>query len=253
MAGKIFLINVGSNAKHSFCSPIFPDRTFEFIPIPEEKEIPYPHGIKYKDLRSHYNPAEDLSMYIPENFKDVTIHNDPEFDTFTYGDNCDVNTRASSLREVSRGDFLLFISRLQKWDDIRPTNDFGFYFIGYIHVDQVVGSVIKPMDDSFLRRFSVNAHVRAAMSDKHMWNSFWLFSGSSWSKRFLKAVPVTKEFSDKVFRKSNGQRWEWGANRTELQVIGSYTRTCRAILNSEKELDKERVDILWDWIAEHAE
>ena len=252
MAGKIFLINVGSNTKHIFCSPVFPDRTFEFIPIPEDREVQYLHGSKYKDLRSYYNPTDDLSLYIPDNFQDTTMHNDPEFDTFTYGDNCDVNPRASALRQVSRGDFLLFISRLQKWNEASATNNFGFYFIGYMHVDQIVNSVINTMDSSLMKRFSVNAHVRSAMSDKNMWNGFWLFSGSSWSRRFLKAVPVTREFSDKVFRQSNGQKWKWGKNRTELQVIGSYTRTCRAILNPQKNVDKKRIDILWDWISKYS-
>ena len=253
MSGKVFLINVGSNANHSFCSPIFDDRTFEFIPIPEDIEGSYPHGIKYKDLRSYYDPSRDLDLYVPENLREVAMHNDPEFDTFTYGDNCDVNPRASALRKVSRGDFLIFISRLQNWTKGAPTNIFGFYLIGYIHVDQVVGSVVNPLEKGLMSRFSVNAHVRAAMFDKSMWNSFWLFSGSSWSKRFLKAVPVTKKFCDDVFRKSNGQKWDWGENRTDLQVIGSYTRTCRPILNSNIESDHKRIDILWKLISKYSE
>ena len=157
------------------------------------------------------------------------------------------------MRKVSRGDFLIFISRLQNWTKGARTNIFGFYLIGYIHVDQVVGSVVNPLEKGLMSRFSVNAHVRAAMFDKSMWNSFWLFSGSSWSKRFLKAVPVTKKFCDDVFRKSNGQKWDWGENRTDLQVIGSYTRTCRPILNSNTESDHKRIDILWKWISKYSE
>ena len=40
MSGRIFLINVGTNASHGFCSPIFEDRTFEFLPIPEDRRLP---------------------------------------------------------------------------------------------------------------------------------------------------------------------------------------------------------------------
>ena len=41
MSGKIYVVNVGTNASHLFCSPIFEDGTFEFIPIPEA--VSYTH------------------------------------------------------------------------------------------------------------------------------------------------------------------------------------------------------------------
>ena len=51
MAGKIYVVNVGSNASHNFCSPIFGDRTFEFIPIPEDRQLPGTHGLEYRQLK----------------------------------------------------------------------------------------------------------------------------------------------------------------------------------------------------------
>jgi len=64
---------------------------------------------------------------------------------------------------------------------------------------------------------------------------------------------VTKSFCDYVFRKSNGDKWDWKENRTDLQVIGSYTRTCRPILNSNIESDHKRINILWEWISKYSE
>ena len=60
----------------------------------------------------------------------ITAHSDPEFDTFTYGDNCDVNPRAMGMRGVNRGDFLLFISRLQGGSQGSQLKDLGFSLSG---------------------------------------------------------------------------------------------------------------------------
>ena len=129
MEGKIYVVNVGSNASHNFCSPILADRTFEFIPIPEDRQLPGSHGLEYQQLNSFYDPQENLSKYMPETMATVTAHSDPEFDTFTYGDNCEVNPRAMSLRQVKRGDFLFFLSRMELCIGSQRTGNFGFYFI----------------------------------------------------------------------------------------------------------------------------
>ena len=249
---RIFLVNVGSNASHSFCSPIFEDRKFEFIPIPEDRELDPLFGVQYKQLKSFNFPENDLMEFIPERFWSKTVHSDPEFDTFTYGDNCDVNPRASSLKTVERGDFIFFLSRLQTWKNNRFQNEFGFYLIGYLHVDQIVKSVNSPLDLILMDRFAINAHVRRAMSDQ-LWDSFWLFGGSSWSKRFKKAVPVTRELCDQVFLTSKGLNWRWDEKRTELQVIGSYTRTVRPVINQNDDSQHDRGKILWSWINENCD
>ncbi|MDC0035745.1 hypothetical protein OAJ44_05265 [Chloroflexi bacterium] len=252
MAGKIYIVNVGSNASHNFCSPIFEDRTFEFIPIPEDRKLPNAHGLTYRQLNSFYEPERSISMYLPEAMGEVTAHNDPEFDTYTYGDNCEVNPRAMGMREVDRGDFLLFISRLQHWRTGKPTERYGFYFIGYLHVDQVLKSVSQQPSELEMQRFQVNSHIRRGMSDKSLWDNFWVFGGSSWSNRFYKAVPVTKDLCNKVFVTAAGTSWEWKEGRTDLQTIGSYTRTCRCVIDSSDPEGKIRAGNLWDWIDKYS-
>ena len=252
MSGKIYVVNVGTNASHLFCSPIFEDGTFEFIPIPEDRQIDGAHGVQYRDLRSFYSPTEDLSEFIPDRFLDVTTHNDPEFDSFTYGDNCDVNARARALRGVERGDFLFFLARLQNYRkelaELTPLSEFGFYFVGFIHVDRIYRSVTDPLSTLDLEPINLNAHVRRAMTDDSLWDSFWVFCGSSWSRRFKKAVPVTRELCEKIFTSADGSPWRWGGGRTDLQVIGSYTRTCRCAIDPSAPDGLERESVLWDWI-----
>jgi len=252
LSGKIFIINVGSNASHKFCSPLFQDMTFEFIPIPEDRQLSNINGQVYGDLHSFYYAGKNLRKYIPKEFQMITAHNDPEFDTFTYGDNCDVNPRAMALRQVSRGDYLFFIARLENWMDDKKSGVFGFYFIGYLHVDQILSSVDVRPEIQTLERYLANAHVRRAMDDDSLWDRFWVFAGSSWSKRFLKAVPVTREFCDQVFLSSTGERWEWRDNRSDLQTIGSYTRSCRCAIDPYDDLGKERIAIFWDWVQQHS-
>ena len=253
MSGKIYVINVGSNASHSFCSPIFSDQTFEFIPIPEDRQLPSSHGTEYRNLKSHYDPEQDLSSYIPKNMFGATVHSDPEFDTYTYGDNCEVNPRAMGMKNVARGDFLLFLSRLQYWEAGEPTDNFGFYFIGFIHVDQILRSVWVPPSDLQMERFNVNAHIRRGMADEDLWDGFWVFGGSSWSRRFYKAVPVTRNLCEQVFVAANGSPWEWKEKRTELQTIGSYTRSCRCAIDPAVGNGKARADILWDWVEKYSQ
>ena len=248
MSGKIYIVNVGSNASHKFCSPLFHDRTFEFIPIPEDRQLSDINGQNYSDLRSYYNIDENLNDYLPNDIKKITAHNDPEFDTFTYGDNCDVNPRAMSLRKVSRGDYLFFIARLENWVENKRNGNFGFYFIGYIHVDQILRSVSTRPDIQTLDRFSTNSHIRRAMDDDSLWDGFWVFGGSSWSKRFSKAVPVTKDFCNQVFVSASGQRWNWREDRSELQTIGSYTRSCRCAIDPCDEGGDVRVKLFWEWV-----
>ena len=64
MAGRIYLANVGANASHRFAGPIFADGTFEFLPIPEDRDLPGDHAVRYRDLKAHNEPGADLLRYV---------------------------------------------------------------------------------------------------------------------------------------------------------------------------------------------
>ena len=126
VAGRIFLANVGANASHRFGSPLFSDGTFEFIPMPEDRDLAGGHPVRYRDLRSHRKPGRDLTEHIPSRLWDWPAHSDPEFKTFTYGDNCETSARAVSLKRLECGDFLFFIARMVRMGESRH----GFYLSG---------------------------------------------------------------------------------------------------------------------------
>ena len=251
MPGRIYLANVGANASHRFAGPVFDDGAFEFLPIPEDRQLPAGVGVRYSDLQSHNESGRDLQPYVPPRLWDGTTHNDPEFETFTYGDNCGTSPRAASLKRVEPGDLLLFLARLERWTDGKATGAFGFYLVAYLEIEQVFRDVRSPPDDATLARIRNNAHVRRGFSDPVLWDGFWVFTGSARSRRFPRAVPVTRELAEMAFTTATGSPWRWSPTRTDLQVIGSYTRSCRCIIDPAIPGHQRRARALWEWTARY--
>ena len=165
MSGRIFLANVGANASHRFAGPVFEDGSFEFLPIPEQPDLQGTHAVRYGDLVSFNTPGCGLREYVPERLWDRAAHADPEFESFTYGDNCEWSPRAAGLRSIERGDVLLFLARLERWDRGTRTRTFGFYLVGFLEIDTVLRNVCARPSESEMARFGGNAHVRRGLSD----------------------------------------------------------------------------------------
>ena len=241
---SVFLANVGANSSHRFLSPIFDDGAFEFITIPEEPLQAGPHSVRYRDLRSHYDPKESLGRWIPDRLLDKATHFDPEFGTNTYGDNCEWAPRAFGLKEVRPGDLIFFLVRLARWSGGEFTGESGFFLIGFVEVESIFRAPANPAGAASPARYAANAHVRRAMNDGRYWDGFWVFAGSDRSTCFPRAVPVDRAFADCVLRTASGQPYIWSPNRSELQVIGSYTRTCRRIIDPRDPTSNARTDAL---------
>lgn len=252
MAARVYLANVGANASHRFSSPILPDGTFELIPIPEDRDLPGPYAVRYRDLRCHNGSGRDLTAYVPRRLWDWPAHYDPEFETLTYGDNCQRSPRAASLRHMRPGDLLLFLARLAERLDGGRWGSHGFYLVGFLEVVEVLREIAGRPSDAILRRFAANAHVRRGLSDSSLWDGFWVFRGSARSRRFRRAVPVTRDVATRLFRAADGAPWRWDDGRTELQVIGSYTRSCRCVIDPALPGHRERAEALWEWVDRHA-
>jgi hypothetical protein len=116
------------------------------------------------------------------------------------------------------------------YEDGRFTGTAGFYLIGAIEVEEILRSVRELPGDGQMARFGANAHVRKGLNDAVNWDGFWVFAGTNRVGRFERAVPFARGLCDRVMLTAGGEKWSWDGPRSELQVIGSYTRTCRAIL-----------------------
>ena len=241
---RVYMANVGANSNHrGLFSPLFADGTFEFVPIPSfgENTGTQPKVVRYHDLRSYYNPAHDLLSYVPEIFWNTACHNDPEFESFTYGD-VGENGRSAALTKMKPGDVLLFLARLEDWQSGRRTGQAGLYLIGGL-LAEFAGWVIRQSAEEV--RFKNNAHPYRGDA------RFWGIAGSDQSRRFERAVPINREICDQVFRDAKGKTWLWDKN-TELGTISSYTRACRCVLDTSDANERQRAATLRDWIAQHS-
>ncbi len=223
---RVAIINVGANASHGgLRSPIFPDGTFELLPIPEEGDLNGRSLVTFADLRSRH--GRDLRPFIPPRLWHAAAHLDPEFTTMTYGDHLH-RGRGGNLQRLRQGDLLFFLGRLVVWRDGGFTNAAGFYLLGFLEVSRLVPHLVAPPSPYEMRRWRLNAHVRRALADGGSWDGFCLVEGTPRSRLFRRAVPFPADLAEAVIA-ADGAPWRWGPRRTELQTIGSYTRACRLV------------------------
>jgi len=210
----VFIANVGVNASNTARSPLFDDGSFQLLPIPECRKW-RPPMLRLKDL-------PELAEHAPEALARIPVHLDPDFRSpvKTYGDNCRRAARAFALRKARPGDAILFLARLHP----RSASP-AFYLVGELLVDSILPDVSSDPGPGW---WDANAHVRRARATGE-WDSFWVFRGGAGSGLFPKARPFRREEVATLF----SEPWLWRENRTELQTIGSYTRTIRRLPGAE--------------------
>ena len=144
---------------------------------------------------------------------------------------------------------------MEHWDSDGPTRRYGFYMVGFLKIldaEGVLRDVQVEPSGNRMERFRNNAHIRRGLTDPKHWDRFWAFRGSEQSRRFPYAVPVTRELCQEAFRAADGSPWRWdGQHRSELQVIGSYTRSCRCVIDPSSSDGAVRSDAFWEWIDKY--
>lgn len=111
--------------------PLFDKNEFEFLPIDSEHR--HAHGRTYGNVVGRH--GRKLIEYFPERrqakMRACFIHDDPEFNGFTYGD----PTRPKQgLRELTAGDLLVFYAGLCGWGSCaQPT---ALYIVAYLEVER---------------------------------------------------------------------------------------------------------------------
>jgi hypothetical protein len=182
-------IDTGSGGIHG---PLFADGSFEYIPIPD--------GFKGKsvDKRTYGETfgrkGRTLADYFPEVRREKvfnqSIHFDPEFETFTYGDPTSPKAR---LRELEEGGLLVFYAGLEGWDfHCSP----ALYIIGFFEVarsGKVSSFATKEVDEMFRKNFHV-MHREVFEDQKER---LVLVKGSPNSRLLMKAVRISSLGKDK--------------------------------------------------------
>jgi hypothetical protein len=244
--GHIFIINVGANISSPLQSPLFDDGRFEFVPIPEDNTQDSDESLAYADLKQFNAPNKPLlqlfgRLSVPPQKK---VHYDPEFATWTFGDNV---KKKSNLQDLQVGDFLFFLARLVPYDGRQFNHHKAiFALIGYLEIADRLDDPDNPLftSPSFVR----NAHVRRWKVDPSSFDSFAIFKGSANSRRFRYATPFNRQFVERVpILKVNGSEWGWGQT-TDLGVIGSHTRMVRMHIDPGSTEGPERAERFWQHI-----
>jgi hypothetical protein len=126
---NVVLLRVGIDTGcGGIAGPIFDDGRFEFLPITSDHHV---RGRTYGKLSGRHK--RKLIEYFPERLqakmRDCFVHDDPEFNTYTYGD----PTRPKqSLRRLQKGDLLVFYAGLCGWE--KCTEPTALYIIGIFNV-----------------------------------------------------------------------------------------------------------------------
>lgn len=196
---RALAINVAANTTlPGFRGPVWPDGSFEYVPIPEREPTSEPVPT-YGDLAADLGWRTDVSSVA-----DTDVHLDPEFpeaagERYTYGDEHGV--KASPIADLDRGDWLLFYATLTRHGDPDriPDRDpgepaasqppeWGAYLIGAMRVDRVAtGDEYRALDPDEREPWRTNAHVRRETFDARV-----LVRGDGTDSRlFDRAIPIS--------------------------------------------------------------
>ena len=119
------------------------------------------------------------------------MHDDPEFETFTYGD---PTTLKGRLRELSRGDMLVFYAGLEGWDhDSEP----ALYIVGYFVVTWA-GYATQLPEKELRTLCGRNFHVTNQTVFEKQRDRLVLVKGGAGSRLLTRAVPISAMSTDRA-------------------------------------------------------
>lgn len=190
---QVVLLRVGiDSGSGGIQGPLFRDGSFEFIPIPDKFRGRGVNLMTYGNTRAKHGGC--LITYFPERMRgrrqDQSIHNDPEFETFTYGD---PTPPKRGLRRLTNGDLLVFYCGLKPWPS---GGNEQLYIIGYFRV--LAAGVATDFSCSFLSRyFAKNFHVRHRSVLRRQRSQLVLVKGGPGSRLLAKAHLISSAGRDK--------------------------------------------------------
>jgi hypothetical protein len=182
-------VDTGSGGIHG---PLFQDDSFEYIPIPDGFGI---------DARTYGNfsgrKGKKLVEYFPKlwqvKIQGQSMHVDPEFTTFTYGD---PTPPKAGLRRLEKGDMLIFYCGLAGWDF---NSEPALYLMGYFEVE-AAGRASEFDAEEIKGVFGENFHVRHQSIFEQQKVDLILVKGAEKSRLLKKAVRMSDVGQDRAGR-----------------------------------------------------
>jgi hypothetical protein len=194
---QVALLRVGiDKGSGGIYGPLFEDGSFEYIPIPDE----FGPGGKGVDSRTYGNTpgrqGRSFIDYFPQSrqnkMEDKSLHFDPEFETFTYGD--PTEGPKVGLRRLKEGDLLAFYCGLKGWGFQSPQ---GLYLMGFFEV-QTAGIAEDFSEKEIDKYFKKNFHVRHPSVFERQRKVLVLVKGSPRSRLLSKAVLISSDGKDRA-------------------------------------------------------
>lgn len=194
---RVVLLRVGiDSGAGGMQGPLFEDGSFEFVPIPDHFDHPGDNPETYGSTKCRAGRL--LLDYFPEKmwakYRNVSIHSDPEFDTFTYGD--PTKSAKRGLRNLQKGDLLVFYAGLEPWPQ---GGEQQLYIIGHFSVAWA-GMATELNETELKARFHKNFHVKHRTILEDQRNRLVLVQGDQSSRLLKKAVPISTLEKDKSGR-----------------------------------------------------
>lgn len=180
-------IDTGMGGIHG---PLFQDGSFEYIPIPDgfgidERAYGNTMGLKGRNLVDYFPKSRQAKM------SHQSIHVDPEFTTFTYGD---PTPPKAGLRHLEKGDILIFYCGLEGWDF---KSEPALYLMGYFEII-AAGKADKFSSTEVKNLFGANFHVRHQQIYEQQKNKLVLIKGGEGSRLLKKAVKISTIGQDRT-------------------------------------------------------
>jgi len=189
---KVVLLRVGiDTGSGGIYGPLFADGSFDFIPIPGSaggRTYGNTSGLSGRKFIDYFPPRLQARM------AGRSMHVDPEFSTFTYGD---PSLLKGLLRRLEAGDILAFYCGLKGWDFPSPP---ALYLVAYFEV--AVAARAKDFNDAEISGlFKQNAHVCNADKYAEEKERLVLVKGSPDSRLLAKAVRISDDGHDRGGRR----------------------------------------------------
>ena len=190
---QVVLLRVGIDAgRGGIQGPLFENGCFEFIPIDDRRgECVQTYG-NTRGIHGRF-----LIEFFPERLqkrlRNQSIHLDPEFETFTYGD---PTLPKRGLLRLNPGSLLVFYAGLETWP--KRTN-VGLYIIGYFEVSKA-GLATDFSRMELAEDFGRNFHVRHRSVFRRQKARLVLVKGGTGSRLLERAVLISSIGEDKSGR-----------------------------------------------------
>ncbi|MCF2143348.1 MAG: hypothetical protein K9W42_06565 [Candidatus Heimdallarchaeota archaeon] len=146
---KILYYRVGMDTGVGGCvGPIFKDKTFEYIPIPDYFTT---------ESRTFSNTigrsGKKIKNFVPKKIANCPMHLDPDYSA-NIPVCCEGTTQQNTFKKLKLGDYLIHYAGLSP-TPLKPKNNIDLYFIGYMKVKEVIQVNLENV-----KKVPINAHTR---------------------------------------------------------------------------------------------